>query len=78
MDPYYGDPADSTHYITSSGYKNRGMIFAGANDGMLHAIKLGTLELKWSGKSQLRRRNCRGPILDKRCGHSFRKMRSLT
>ena len=50
-DPYYGDPADSTHYITSSAYKNRGMIFAGANDGMLHAIKLGTLELKWSGQS---------------------------
>ena len=45
------DPADSTHYITSSAYKNRGMIFAGANDGMLHAIKLGTLELKWAGQS---------------------------
>jgi type IV pilus assembly protein PilY1 len=50
-DPYYGDPADSTHYITSSGYKNRGMIFAGANDGMLHAFKLGTLELKWAGQT---------------------------
>ncbi|MBE0425176.1 MAG: hypothetical protein IBX72_00825 [Nitrospirae bacterium] len=28
------------------GYKERGMIFAGGNDGMLHAFKLGKLELK--------------------------------
>lgn len=48
-DPSLQDPADSTHYITSSNYRGRGMIFAGANDGMLHAFKLGTLELKWTG-----------------------------
>ena len=27
-------------------YQNRGMVFAGGNDGMLHAFKLGRLELK--------------------------------
>jgi type IV pilus assembly protein PilY1 len=26
------------------------MVFVGANDGMLHAFKLGSLELKWSGQ----------------------------
>lgn len=32
-----------------TGYRNRGMAFAGANDGMLHAFRLGTLQLKWTG-----------------------------
>lgn len=40
-------------YIESSGYRNRGMVFAGANDGMLHAFKLGKLEFPgdntWTG-----------------------------
>ncbi|MEK6691224.1 MAG: hypothetical protein AABY78_08005 [Nitrospirota bacterium] len=38
---------DTTYgsFISSSGYKNRGMVFTGANDGMLHAFKLGKLEL---------------------------------
>lgn len=30
-------------FIASSTYQNRGMVFVGANDGMLHAFKLGTL-----------------------------------
>jgi type IV pilus assembly protein PilY1 len=33
-----------TEFITSAGYKNRGMVFVGANDGALHAFKLGKLE----------------------------------
>src|SRR5512135_1700390 len=32
-------------FVNTSGYKNRGMIFAGGNDGMLHAFRLGQLEL---------------------------------
>jgi type IV pilus assembly protein PilY1 len=44
------DPADETHFITSAAYKKRGMVFTGGNDGMLHAFKLGTLQLKWSGQ----------------------------
>lgn len=49
-DAALGDPADPTHFLTTSNYKSRGMVFAGANDGMLHAFKLGTLELKWTGQ----------------------------
>lgn len=39
--------SDTTYksYIDSAGYKNRGLVFVGGNDGMLHAVKLGTLEL---------------------------------
>lgn len=37
-------------FTSSSGYVNRGMVFAGGNDGMLHAIKLGKLDFTWSGK----------------------------
>ncbi len=32
-------------FIDASAYANRGMVFAGGNDGMLHAFKLGKLEL---------------------------------
>ncbi|MBI2353486.1 MAG: hypothetical protein HYV06_00415 [Deltaproteobacteria bacterium] len=42
----YGDTSYTTFTETTS-YKNRGMAFVGANDGMLHAFKLGILkELK--------------------------------
>ena len=44
-DPQLTDPVDTTKFITTSGYKNRGIVFVGANDGMLHAFKLGTIEL---------------------------------
>jgi type IV pilus assembly protein PilY1 len=40
---------DPTHYITSSAYRTRGMVFVGGNDGMLHAFKLGQLEFNWTG-----------------------------
>jgi type IV pilus assembly protein PilY1 len=43
------NPADETHYITSAAYRGRGMVFAGANDGMLHAFKLGSLRTFPSG-----------------------------
>ncbi len=42
-----------THFTAttgSTGYKERGMVFAGGNDGMLHAFKLGKLELTWTGQ----------------------------
>lgn len=32
-------------------YRNRGMVFVGANDGMLHAFKLGKLGLKWTSQT---------------------------
>ncbi len=49
-DPSLTAPADNSRFITSSGYKGRGMIFTGANDGMLHAFRLGTLRLSWAGQ----------------------------
>ena len=33
-------------------YQNRGMVFTGGNDGMLHAFKLGKLVLSWSGQNK--------------------------
>ena len=50
-DVTYGDSgllssaADNTHFTTTAAYKSRGMVYAGGNDGMLHAFKLGTLQL---------------------------------
>jgi type IV pilus assembly protein PilY1 len=35
-----------------SGYDDRGMIFSAANDGMLHAFKLGKLDLNWAGRDK--------------------------
>ncbi len=32
-------------FIGSSDYKNRGMVYVGANDGMMHAFKLGLLDV---------------------------------
>jgi len=38
-------------FITSDDYKDRQLVFVGANDGMLHAFKLGNLRQNWSGKT---------------------------
>ncbi len=38
-------------FISKDAYKNRGMVYVGANDGMLHAFKLGKLTV--SGKSDV-------------------------
>ncbi|MEW6569829.1 MAG: hypothetical protein AB1390_01440 [Nitrospirota bacterium] len=43
FNPGLSDPVDTKHFITTQDYKNRGMVFVGANDGMLHAFKLGTV-----------------------------------
>ncbi len=44
--------SDSTYlaYTQTSSYLSRGMVYTGANDGMLHAFKLGKLEQSWSGQ----------------------------
>jgi Tfp pilus tip-associated adhesin PilY1/methionine-rich copper-binding protein CopC len=39
----YSDTSYSA-FTSSNTYKNRGMVFVGANDGMLHAFKLGILQ----------------------------------
>jgi type IV pilus assembly protein PilY1 len=42
---------DTTYskFISSFDYKTRGMVYAGANDGLLHAFKLGTLDVSVAG-----------------------------
>lgn len=44
--------ADSSYkdFIRSTDYVTRGQVYVGANDGMFHAFKLGTLLQKWSGR----------------------------
>jgi type IV pilus assembly protein PilY1 len=58
---------DTTYksFIDSSGYKSRGMVFAGANDGMLHAFKLGKLELAWGGQGGYEKARLSGTDLGK-------------
>ena len=47
LNSYNTTYSDSTYqsFIDAAAYQNRGMVFAGGNDGMLHAFKLGKLEL---------------------------------
>ncbi len=46
---------DTTYkaFIDGTTYKNRGMVFTGGNDGMLHAFRLGKLEFSWTGQEKL-------------------------
>ena len=44
----YSDTTYAT-FIGTNSYKTRGMVFAGANDGMLHAFKLGTMDVRQTG-----------------------------
>lgn len=49
--PKYKD-SSYKQYLDTAGYKSRGMVFTGGNDGMLHAFKLGNYELpgyNWTG-----------------------------
>ncbi len=50
--PYPFGYNDQTYndFIKSNDYKERQLVFVGANDGMLHAFKLGKLLQNWSGK----------------------------
>ena len=50
QDPFLESAADSGRFISSADYKGRGIVFAGANDGMLHAFRLGTIKLHWGGQ----------------------------
>lgn len=42
---FYSDSGSMAAVDSTTRYKNRGVIYAGANDGMLHAFKLGRLDL---------------------------------
>ncbi len=45
---------DTTYraFYQGSNYKNRGMVYVGANDGMLHAFKLGKMEIMTFGSQK--------------------------
>lgn len=49
-DSIYNDTTYKS-FIDNTTYKNRGMVFTGGNDGMLHAFRLGKLELSGSWKT---------------------------
>ena len=53
-DKSYGDDAAKKGFIYTSAYGNRGMVYVGANDGMLHAFKLGTLNVAAAGDRKAR------------------------
>ena len=59
--------SDSTYknFTQTTGYTGRGMVFAGANDGMLHAFNLGNLELNWSGQGTYQKSRLTGTNLGK-------------
>jgi type IV pilus assembly protein PilY1 len=48
-DKTYGDDDAKTGFTYTTEYLNRGMVYVGANDGMLHAFKLGKLDVTPSG-----------------------------
>jgi len=58
---------DATYYefVNQNSYKNRGVAYVGANDGMLHAFYLGNLKQNWSGKGQYERGKLEGSDLGK-------------
>jgi type IV pilus assembly protein PilY1 len=50
-DSVYSDTTYKAFISDNAVYLSRGMVFAGGNDGMLHAFRLGKLELSWTGKT---------------------------
>lgn len=70
LNSYYDSYNDFTYKsftqtTGSTGYKERGMVFAGGNDGMLHAFKLGKLELSWTGQGYMEKARLAGSDLGK-------------
>ncbi|MEK6672033.1 MAG: hypothetical protein AABY42_00970, partial [Nitrospirota bacterium] len=65
-DQIYGDNTYKSFYQTtgSTGYTERGVVFTGANDGMLHAFNLGKLELSWSGQGSTQKARLTGTSSD--------------
>ena len=70
-DKVYKDPTYASFVATTTtttppvNYKGRGMVFAGANDGMLHAFNLGLLEEKWTGQGSYEKARLTGADLGK-------------
>jgi len=51
LNPYAQTYADETYtaFLKSSSYKGRDLVYVGANDGMLHAFRFGTLDQRAEG-----------------------------
>ena len=60
-DSVYNDTT-YTAFIGTTNYKDRGMVFTGGNDGMLHAFRLGKLELSWPGKALVQKARITDPL----------------
>jgi len=60
-DTVYNDTTYKS-FIDNTSYKNRGMVFTGGNDGMLHAFRLGKLELSWTGKTAAQKARITDPF----------------
>jgi type IV pilus assembly protein PilY1 len=75
-DTTYGDSGvlegavNLNSFVTTTAYKQRGMVFAGGNDGMLHAFKLGTLRLTWSGQLATEKARLEDPDTGVACNSS--------
>ncbi|TFH33434.1 MAG: hypothetical protein E4G97_00550 [Deltaproteobacteria bacterium] len=59
-DTVYNDTTYKS-FVDSTNYRNRGMVFTGGNDGMLHAFRLGKLELSWTGKAAVQKARITDP-----------------
>jgi type IV pilus assembly protein PilY1 len=51
-DTTYANDTTGTGFANSASYKDRGMVYTGANDGMLHAFNMGKLNVQTSGDTK--------------------------
>ena len=51
-DTTYANDSTSTGFANSASYKDRGMVYTGANDGMLHAFNMGKLNVQTTGDTK--------------------------
>lgn len=60
-DTVYNDTTYKAFISDNTVYLKRGMVFTGGNDGMLHAFRLGKLELSWTGKTLVEKARITNP-----------------
>ena len=60
-DTVYNDTTYKSFISDNTVYLKRGMVFTGGNDGMLHAFRLGKLELSWTGKALVQKARITNP-----------------
>jgi type IV pilus assembly protein PilY1 len=51
-DATYANDTTGTGFANSASYKDRGMVYTGANDGMLHAFNMGKLNVQTTGDTK--------------------------